>query len=139
MKLIYRNFALACLGLALAFVSCKGYPEGPGLTLRSAKARFIHEWERYYYKIGDDDISSSLSKENNLIVKKDGTFEQYDGSNLQFKGTWEFSSDKDQIVITIDGQTQAQVWTIRRLTNTEFDYEFTSGGKVSQVKCKTAD
>ncbi|MFT7113294.1 MAG: hypothetical protein ACI8P7_000058 [Candidatus Azotimanducaceae bacterium] len=106
----------ASVALVFSFSSCKKYEDGPGFSLRSKTARLTGEWEAV--KI---DGSNVEDVEYLMEFEKDGTYSQtitFNSSTQTEKGEWEWSSNKEEIEVTIDGEMDAM--EILRLTNSEF-------------------
>ncbi len=105
------KLTVALLGFAMVFgTSCKKYEEGPGMSLRTKKARLVNTWtidktvdsdgDTYVY---DQDERDAISIE----FKKDGTYENsftytFGGSTTTTTetGTWEFIDGKKKIRTT---------------------------------------
>jgi len=113
---------------ALNFVSCGKYEDGPNFSLRTKKARIAGEWE--IVRIGNQSYpDNGYSIE--LEFDKDGDLKftyNYDGYSYSSSGEWEFSGDKEELELTLDGFITD--FEILRLTNDELWMEDTSQGQV---------
>ena len=112
--------AVAMMGTAaLTITSCGKYEEGPGMSLRTKKARLTGEWDAKEY-VDADGTTVQDTDDDYVTFDKDGTYTYTSGSTSQ-SGTWEFSSDKEKIKIgyTVGSTTFSTETTIIRLTNTE--------------------
>lgn len=119
-------FTLVCLTLLLG--SCKKYEEGPGISLRTKKARVVGEWKTE--KLFIDDVEDTLTpdeKNNKWIFKKDGNYE-YQTVRYTEIGTWSFDIKRELIFMTETEMGYSSSYKIRRLTNNElwivFVYRF---------------
>jgi hypothetical protein len=130
MKSKFFTLAMAAL-LALSVQSCGKYEEGPGLSLRSKKARVAGTWKLSKSSTnGVDEPLDADDKDDELILDKDGTMEVVDPGNGTFTGTWDFESDKEKLKFTFDfggGQSFSTSATILRLANKEMILETMDG------------
>ena len=97
---------IVSLGITLALItalfSCKKYPEGPALTIRSKKGRVANKWKIDKFLIGGVDSAAFYAAEGTRIeFTKDGkvTATQVETNGVQLKttnytGIWEFADDK---------------------------------------------
>lgn len=115
---------------ALNFVSCGKYEEGPNFSLRTKKARLTGEWE--IVRIGNTTFpSEGYSLE--MDFSKDGDLKftySYFTYSYSESGEWEFSGDKEDLLITIDNDISK--FEILRLTNKELWMESSNGGFVEE-------
>lgn len=93
---------LAIVGIALFFINCSKYPEGPSLSLKSKKNRITNFWE--YEKHFDEDGRESTDPRYQIIsyeIKKDGTVIYKDGGDFPSseEGTWSFTNNKENILM----------------------------------------
>lgn len=122
-KTIAKNvgYASAIGVLGFTLQACGKYDDGPGLSLRTKKARLVGEWE--VTQIGSQAFPSggySLEME----FEKDGDLKytySYGTYSYSYIGDWEFSSDKEELDIVIGGSVTT--FEIKRLTNKEFWFE----------------
>lgn len=139
LSILFAAFAV------LLLVSCGKYEEGPGLSLRSKKARIVGEWEIEKALQAGVDITADLTFGGNvkLTFDKDDVF-TYDYSYVVFgvptsgtiSGTWAFSDDKSSLEITNGGGT-TESSKILRLTNSELWIEESdSNGSTYEVHYK---
>lgn len=114
-------FLAATVITVLNFQSCSKYEDGPKFSLRTKKARLAGEWE--VVRIGNETYpQNGYSLE--MTFEKDGDFEfnySYGTYSYGYQGDWEFSSDKEELEVTIENQINT--WEILRLTNKEFWFE----------------
>lgn len=121
-------FLAATVITVLNFQSCSKYEDGPKFSLRTKKARLAGEWE--VVRIGNQTYpQGGYSLE--MTFEKDGDFEfnySYGTYSYGYQGDWEFSSDKEDIEVTFDGQVNT--WEILRLTNKEVWFEDESNTEI---------
>ncbi len=119
-----KNFkmlvAVAMLGTAaFGISSCGKYEDGPGMSLRTKKARLTGVWDTKEY-VDADGTTSTDTDETTIEFTKDGNF-TINSNDPDFPfaltGQWEFSDDKEQLKMTYAGDTETS--TITRLTNKE--------------------
>jgi hypothetical protein len=119
---------------ALSVGSCGKYEDGPGISLLTKKARVVGSWN--IKSIGTELYASNF----NLSFEKSGsaTFTySYSGSSYTYAGSWDFASDKENLVLNIDGDVQT--FEIKRLTNKEIwlDDDITSvDGDIWKLEAK---
>lgn len=115
-----KSISFATIAGATILVSSSGcgkYEDGPGFTLLSKKARVIGDWE---VKSIDSTVLS-FEYGINMSFEKSGSMSysySYSGIVQEiYAGTWDFASDKENLMITLDGETIQ--FEIKRLTNKE--------------------
>ena len=96
--------------ISLAISSCGKYEDGPGFSLLSKTARMTNKWE---LKSVDGEVEAGLVV---LDLKKDGSMSINEDGYI-IDGSWEFSSDKEDLRLSIFGDEVDL--KIRRLTNKE--------------------
>jgi hypothetical protein len=96
--------------ISLAITSCGKYEDGPGFSLLSKTARMTNTWE---LKSVDGEVEAGLVV---LDLKKDGSMSINEDGYI-IDGSWEFSSDKEDLRLSIFGDEVDL--KIRRLTNKE--------------------
>ncbi len=110
-------FLAATIVTVLNFSSCSKYEDGPKFSLRTKKARLTGEWE--VVRIGNETFpQDGYSVE--MEFEKEGDFRytySYDSYSYSYNGTWEFSSDKEEVDIIIDNNVET--FEILRLKNDE--------------------
>ncbi len=115
-------FTLICL--TLIFSSCKKYEEGPGISLRTKKARVVGEWKMEKLFINDEDTPLTPDEKNiKWIFKKDGNYE-YQAATYNEIGTWSFDIKRELIYLTDTEFGYSTSCKIRRLTNNEMWFVF---------------
>ncbi|MBL4576999.1 MAG: hypothetical protein JKX74_00925 [Flavobacteriales bacterium] len=109
------------LALATTIFSCKKYPEGPALSLRSKKGRVANKWKIDKWFIGGVDSAMYYAAEGTWIeLTKDGKasavqVQKYGTQSLTttFTGNWQFVDDKEVLgwVLTDDLTNTADATT----------------------------
>lgn len=110
--------------------SCKKYPEGPGMTLRSATARLVGVWApEKSFENGAEYALTADDKDDTWEFKKDGSFTYTDPGNEVTSGQWVFNKDKTKIVVTVtdSGLSMSVTFDILRLANDELWWKYTDG------------
>ena len=136
LSILFAAFAVVMLA------SCGKYEDGPGLSLRSKTSRLAGTWSITEAFQGTVDIKTIITNGGSVEVTfdKDGAYTYtYNFVILGFptngsvNGTWEFSDDKADLVIT-DASGQSDSAKILRLTNKELWLEQTdSNGGTYEV------
>lgn len=116
---VYAIAAVTVMGLSLT--SCNKYEEGPGFTVRTAKARAAGDWKLTGFTVNGSSYSSGI--ETKASIEKGGTYTYtYTSGSVSTTetGTWEFNSDKTTITFTesTSGSTP-DTWTIIELKSKE--------------------
>ena len=121
---------------ALSVGSCGKYEDGPGISLLTKKSRVAGNWN--IKSIGTLVYPANYSV--NLEFEKSGsaTFTySYGGYSETYAGSWDFASDKENLILNIDGDVQT--FEIKRLTNKEIwlDDDITSvDGDIWKLEAK---
>ena len=97
--------------ISLAITSCGKYEDGPGFSLLTKTARMTNKWE-----LKSVDGETIPAGEAVLDLKKDGSMSINEDGYI-IDGSWEFSSDKEDLRLSIFGDEVDL--KIRRLTNKE--------------------
>ena len=150
-----KLMALAVVGTGIITLqSCKKYDDGPGLSLRSKKARLAGEWELTggdwatsldllgydsweviyeFSKDGDFEVNVSFTETYEIYSYPGGYSDTTVTDSYKDKGEWDWGRDKESIEIDWDelGQLDTEL-DINRLSNKEFwgedflgfDFEF---------------
>ncbi len=108
---------LILTGLLLTIFSCT-YEEGPAISLRTKSSRLSGDWvaEKIIEKYVT--LPESEYKDYGYEFRKNGTYTKI-LNNVREDGTWEFSEDKLQVLLTVNNSPTAEVWTIKRLKNSD--------------------
>jgi hypothetical protein len=125
-----KNLAYVALAGAttLAVSSCGKYEDGPNFSLLTKKSRVAGDWN--VKSIGSEVFQNGYSL--SMTFDKDGSMSykySYGTYSYSYAGTWDFSSDKENLVINVDGGIDTL--EIKRLKNKEMwlddDYTATDG------------
>lgn len=123
-KLLSLGF-VAMMTLTVMMSSCNKYPEGPKITLLSAKARLAGDWKMTKFTSNGTDYTSSMPALE-YSISKEGTYTKkitytVFGSTVieNSAGTWTFNGDKTTVSFVESGQTDADIYTILELRNKE--------------------
>jgi hypothetical protein len=140
MKLLKNTTLLFIAFTFILTASCKKYPDGPLLSLRTKEHRVIGEWNVEYFSINGYDSTEYLKGQplfgTYFFEKEDGRhiFGYISNDRLHsVGGKWEFRSNKKNIEIDIDHTsytwvnfnlvifsiTKKTLWQIQRLTEKE--------------------
>ena len=129
------------LTLGSVFTSCKKYEDGPGLSLRSKRARVANTWvvSKATDKNGVD-ITSEYAG-STWEFKKDGTslitFDFF-GSPIACPGMWTFQEKKERIVFNLNvfGDIETDTMSILMLKQKEMHTEAYRTGEKIEFKEK---
>lgn len=114
----------------VVLAACGKYPEGPGFSLASKKARITNNWSLSSQSTnGQTDDLSNFTWQVNIM--EDDTY----SSNASFfnvpfineSGSWRFSDDKLNFLTTPNGSANTDSWKIIKLKKDEFKIEWYSG------------
>ncbi len=117
-KIIKKTGYVAAATLLVAGIqSCGKYEDGPGISLRTKKARLVGDWD--IVQIGtqvfpNQGYSLGFEFEKNGNVKFTYSYGFY---SYSYAGDWEFSTNKEELDLILAGQVQT--FQIKRLTNKE--------------------
>jgi hypothetical protein len=118
-KLAIYVFALTLTAAGIS--SCGKYEEGPGFSLMSKKARVTNTWKLTKVEVNGQDQTPSESSYSLIMTLKDDETLSASYTVLGFPysatGTWAFSSDKADLILTANSETSTN--EIIRLTNKE--------------------
>lgn len=132
-KLVYASLVGVT---ALSVSSCGKYEDGPNLSLLTKKSRVAGDWD--VKSVGSQVLGADYGL--TMTFDKDGSMKYsytYGTSSTSYAGSWDFSSDKENLVISIDGGIDTL--EIKRLTNKEMwlDDDYTSAnGDIWKLESK---
>jgi hypothetical protein len=131
-KLVYASLVGVT---ALSVSSCGKYEDGPNFSLLTKKSRVAGDWD--VKSVGSQLVGADYGL--TMTFDKDGSMKySYTGINsASYTGSWDFSSDKENLVISIDGGIDTL--EIKRLTNKEMwlDDDYTSAnGDIWKLESK---
>jgi hypothetical protein len=132
-KLVYASLVGVT---ALSVSSCGKYEDGPNFSLLTKKSRVAGDWD--VKSVGSQLVGADYGL--TMTFDKDGSMKYsytYGTSSTSYTGSWDFSSDKENLVISIDGGIDTL--EIKRLTNKEMwlDDDYTSAnGDIWKLESK---
>ncbi len=135
-KKILSLSLIAMVGLGIvATPSCKKYPEGPSLSIKSKKARLAGTWKesKVIKENGDagtpdNTYTLTFTKDGKVTVKTDAGML----GTLSVDGTWKFDNKKENIITTYGNSTSQR--KIIELKNKELGLEDPNGYKTYYTK-----
>ncbi|MCK5856245.1 MAG: hypothetical protein KAG64_02080 [Bacteroidales bacterium] len=107
--------------------SCKKYEEGPLISLRTKTARVANDWKLDKAIQDGIDITSNYPEVEQTFEKEGGYKMLFNGAD--YTGNWEFDSDKEHILIKIDGSSDESKFKIIRLKEKELWLDQTVGSQ----------
>ena len=126
-----KVLSLAMLALVFVMGSACKYEEGPALSLRTKKARISGEWkiDKAFDENGEEVELDEFSKASTQEFTKDNDYTVRIEGDEFLEGTWEFSDDKEKVIIKFEffGETQTNEIRILRLKNNELWLEGEDG------------
>ena len=106
---------------ALSLTGCGKYEDGPSFSLLTKKSRVVGQWN--VKSIGSEVLANNGGSINMDFERSGGmilsaTYSYY-GTNQtnSYAGSWDFASDKEQLMLNLDGDVQ--LFEIKRLTAKE--------------------
>jgi hypothetical protein len=130
-----RTTTLLCIGMLTLASACKKYEDGPALSLLTKKSRLANEWRYDYVRAPNAQDITAQYADNKLEFTKDGTFILSDATSSE-TGTWQFASDKEDVVLTFASSGDAVTLHILRLKARElwFSVQESNGLSVFHMK-----
>ena len=106
MRITLKNILLLSV-ISILFIGCKKYPDGPGFSLLSRKARMANSWHiDTYYENSVDKTSDFNNAFQNalLVIDKEGnyslSYKAFGAINYSESGTWKFANNDDDFITT---------------------------------------
>jgi hypothetical protein len=140
-----RTFLVIILAVSFLATSCKKYPDGPGLSLKSKAERLANAWKiDVFFENGVDKTTDAQNWYNNYIltIDKAGTY------GITYKilslipysetGTWAFNGDKSKVTFTRTSPLPVSTseWTILKLMEDELWGQYNDSTNVIKVHLK---
>ena len=124
---VFNSITPLAVVFVLFLTSCKKYPDGPAISLRSRAERVSNAWKVESVTLNGNDITSSFTSINYTEnYDKDGNY-SYSSSIGNGSGKWAFENNDEQIKRSgVSGQSSISM-TILRLKENSFWYEFKDG------------
>ena len=123
MKNKIRSLILIALFGSFAIItiqSCKKYPDGPTISLRTRAERVANTWKVENYKMNGNDLTSIVSSYNETFTKK-GAY-SYIWGVFSGSGTWVFQNKDAEIKITGNDNQSSRTLFILKLEEESFWY-----------------
>jgi hypothetical protein len=120
------NKLLLITFLALLFVGCGKYEEGPSISLRAKKTRLVGDWKMDSAELGGVNVTLFYPVFNVQFTEDGAYSEQVSILGLTdeaYQGNWRFNDGKASIRLDYEDGRTSQV-EIKRLTNQELWVEF---------------
>ncbi len=95
--------------------SCKKYPDGPLLSIRSREARITNTWVCEKALVGDVESTAFYTKYT-FEYGADKSYSEYNGYNT-IKGVWELSTNEDSIIVRYGANKILHGFKIQKLKN----------------------
>jgi len=124
-------YLLIVTGLIISTLSCGKYDDGPFFSLRTKKGRLDNHWTISVVYNNYQDVTNFYPEDYGYIFDKNGIFKKISNA-LEDRGTWEFNSDKTEILLSYDDSAKSDAYEILRLTNKHLWWKrvIVSGGQV---------
>lgn len=113
------------LSTLVVLPSCSKYEEGPGVSLRTKKARVANTWEVEKAMRNNEEVTDDYD-EYTLKTTKDGDAElaaNYSSGSFSFEyetqGTWDFADDKETLMLDFENDAADVNYQILRLAEDE--------------------
>lgn len=121
------TYTFSLVAILMVFAACGKYEEGPGISLRSKKARVVGEW-----KVTELTLNGTNTMTDGSTTELDITEDKFTTRNITAAGSvsvtadWEFDDKKEHIVATYtnNGTTTTERWEILRLANKEMKLKY---------------
>ncbi len=107
--------AICFVALGAGFVSCKKYPEGPGISFRSAKQRITNTWKLESMNInGSELVNQPQYSTQKIFFLADGAYNHTyinptNGIGSRIDGNWQLQQSNKQIAVSYKNQTTGLV------------------------------
>jgi len=124
-RLIFPSFS--ALFMLLVFNSCNKVDFGANASILSKKSRLCNDWLLFQISDASGNPIDSIGYSENLVIKRDGTFEKTSSlfqnsisTNLSsISGLWRFAFEKESLVLMNVTRNINIEYDIVRLSNTE--------------------
>ncbi len=120
--------AFAFLAIAIVLIatqSCKKYPDGNGISLRSRTARVENTWKVENYKINGTDFTSLVTDYTETFTKN-GTY-SYKWGSKNGDGGWNFQNKDSEIKLNGSEDQTSRTLIILKLEEKTFWYYYMEG------------
>lgn len=103
--------------LMVGTYSCKKYEEGPTISLNTKTTRLARNWKLDQVKQDGVDVTNTTEALEQYFGKDGDYIFRIDG--VEYTGSWEFGSDKESILIKMNGSGDTETMKIIRLKSSE--------------------
>lgn len=118
--------ALSILTISILLtVSCKKYPDGPLLSLRTRSERLANTWKIDNYKINGNDYTSLIPSYTETFTKK-GSY-NYSWSVFEGSGTWSFQNHDKEVKLNGNDDQSSRTLYILKLEERTLWYYYMDG------------
>ncbi len=132
MKLNHLILSLFILFLTAPVIqSCKKYPDGPALSLRSKTERLSNTWKVENYTINGSDFTSLVAGYTETFTKENNY--SYSWGVLSGTGTWAFQNNNMEVKLTGTEQQSTRVLYILKLEEKTLWYYYMDGNDKNEV------
>jgi hypothetical protein len=111
--------------LTFGIESCKKYPDGPAISLKTRKERVANTWRVDNYKVNGTDFTSLVSDYTETFTK-DGNY-SYQWGILGGSGSWSFQNKDEEIKLTGIENQSSYTLVILKLEEKTFWYYYMDG------------
>ncbi|MCC6371862.1 MAG: hypothetical protein IT236_12710 [Bacteroidia bacterium] len=118
---------LLSLQLLAMLSSCKKYPEGPALSLRTRAERLANTWKVDNYKIDGSDFTSLVSGYKESFTKQ-GAY-SYDWGILDGSGTWVFQNSDNEVKLSGSDNQSSRTLILLQLREKTLWYYYMQNGE----------
>ncbi len=121
--------------MAVSFFSCGKYEDGPAVSLLTKKQRLDGEWSLVLVLNNGVDVTTFYPTDHGYIFDKNGSYKKI-SNGVETTGTWEFNSDKTEILVTAENSPDADAYEVLRLKNKHFWWKRTivSGSQTDVIE-----
>jgi hypothetical protein len=130
------KLSIAVFTVALAGTACKKYEEGPAFSLRPKDERVANTWVvDKAYEGGEENTDEFEGVE--IYFSEDGGSEirgEAGPFGIETTGTWEFSDDKEELIVDYENDSYDDVYMIQKLKENEMWLRRKDDGQELQLK-----
>ncbi len=124
-------FAILLSFAMMSTTSCKKYEEGPTLSLTTKSYRLTRDWKLSKAEQNGVDVTNAYPSDLEQTFDDNGSYRMI-SNGKEFTGTWEFDSDKENILIKQDGSADVESYKIIRLKSSELWLDKDVNGTVTR-------
>jgi hypothetical protein len=129
-KLFFISLSILLLS-APGIQSCKKYPEGPALSLRSKTERISNTWKIENYSVNGADLTSLVSNYTETFTK-DNNY-SYSWGIINGTGTWAFQNNKMEVKLIGNESFSSRTLIILKLEEKTLWYYYMDGTDKNEV------